>query len=112
MRWTPESQSPELTRIVSLPDAAVARNRSMQSPVRSSEAFKVFPSTRKAVTRQLPVSALLVGFTTLRRWILALPISAGQVVDTAAAVLTESKAKASALPPKPLSDSCPSVVID
>jgi hypothetical protein len=85
MRWTPESQSPELTRIVSLPDAALARNRSMQRPVRTSEAVKVFPSTWKAVTSQLPVLALMVVFTTLRRWILPLAISAGQVVDMAAA---------------------------
>jgi len=61
----------------------------MQRPVRSSEAVKVFPSTWKAVTSQLPVLALMVVFTTLGRWILSLPISAGRVVDTAAAGLTE-----------------------
>jgi hypothetical protein len=80
----------------------------MQSPVGSSEAVKVSPNTCKAVTSQLPALALMV----VLRWILSLPISAGQVVDTAATGLTESKAKASALPPKPLSDSCASVVID
>jgi hypothetical protein len=85
MRWTPESQSPELTRIVSLPDAALARNRSMQRPVRTSEAVKVLPSTWKGVTSQLRVLALMVVFTALARWILSLAISAGQVVDTAAA---------------------------
>jgi hypothetical protein len=57
----------------------------MQIPVRTSEAVKVFPSTWKAVTSQLPMSALMVVFTTLRRWIRSLSISVGQVVDTAAA---------------------------
>jgi hypothetical protein len=61
----------------------------MQRPVRTSEAVKVFPSTWKAVTSQLPALVPMVVFTTLRRWILSLPISAGQGVDTAAAGLTE-----------------------
>jgi hypothetical protein len=57
----------------------------MHKPVRTSEGVKVFRSTWKAVTSQLPVLALMEVFTTLGRWVLSLPICARQVVDTAAA---------------------------
>jgi hypothetical protein len=56
----------------------------MKRPIRSSEAVKVFPSTWKTMTSQLPVLALMV-FTTLGRRVVSPPISAGQVVDMAAA---------------------------
>jgi hypothetical protein len=49
------------------------------------EALKDFANTRRAMLSQLPMLALMVVFTTLGLWILSLPISAGQVTDTAAA---------------------------
>ena len=49
------------------------------------EALKDFPGRRKAVLSQVPMLALMVVFTTVGLWILSLPISAGQVTDTAAA---------------------------
>jgi hypothetical protein len=49
------------------------------------EALKDFPGARKAMLSQVPMLALMVVFTTVGLWILSLPISAGQVTDTAAA---------------------------
>jgi hypothetical protein len=48
------------------------------------EALRIFPSSRKAAVSQLPMLVLMMVFTTLGLWILSLPISAGQITDTAA----------------------------
>jgi hypothetical protein len=49
-----------------------------------AEALKIFANRRKALVSQLPMLALMMVFTTTGLWILSLPLSAGQVTDTAA----------------------------
>jgi len=46
-----------------------------------AQALRLFATSRKALSSQLPMLVLMVAFTTAGLWILSLPIAAGQVQD-------------------------------
>ena len=45
-------------------------------------AFRVFPTRRQAVASQVPMLALMVGYTCLGLWVLSLPLGVPQLVPT------------------------------